>query len=160
MNQYLPKDQYYKSLATKRVGVAVLFFDEVGKLLIVKTNYHPDWQVPGGNGNENESPQETAIRETKEEIGLDVGNLRFLYVEYLGATAERPDFLEFVFYGGVLKGEDIANIILQEEEIVDYKFVEIDEALSLLRSSLKRRVPKALEVVKTGIPMYGEYLPL
>jgi 8-oxo-dGTP pyrophosphatase MutT (NUDIX family) len=158
MNQFLPKDEYYKSLATKRVGVAVLFFDEFERLLIVKTNYHPDWQVPGGSGDEGESPKDTAIRETREEIGIEIEDPEFLYVEYLGATSERPDFLEFVFLGGVLSNEEINKIVLQTSELTGHKFVEIGEALNLLRPSLKRKVPKALEVMKSGSSKYGEHL--
>lgn len=153
----MPQEEYLKNLATKRTGVAVLFFDEEGKLLIVKPNYKEGWQVPGGTVDKNESPKDAAIRETKEEIGITVEDLAFLSVEYKGPQIGDLDFLEFMFLGKILSKEDIASIVLQEDELDEFKFVTTDEALLLLRTSLKRRLPISLEAMKTGKPEYSEF---
>ena len=153
----MPQEEYLKSLAAKRTGVAVLFFDESGKLLIVKPNYKEGWQVPGGTVDKDESPKDAAIRETKEEIGIDVEDLTFLSVEYKSEKVYGFDFLEFMFLGKTLSQEEVASIVLQEDELDEFKFVTIDEALALFRTSLKRRVPIGLEVIKTGKPVYSEF---
>ncbi len=157
MKVQLPQEEYLRSLATKRTGVAVLFFDELGRLLIVKPNYKEGWQVPGGTVDKNESPLSAAMRETKEEVGLTVEKLTFLSVEYKSPKIGDLDFLEFMFLGGTLSKEDIASIVLQEDELDEFKFVPIDEALLLLRTSLKRRLPIGLETMKTGKPSYSEF---
>lgn len=157
MKQQMPQEEYLKNLATKRTGVAVLFFDEAGKLLIVKPNYKEGWQVPGGTVDKNESPKNAAIREIKEEIGITVEDLTFLSVEYKGPQIEDFDFLEFMFLGKTLTEEDIASMVIQEDELDEFKFVPIEEALLLLRTSLKRRLPIGLEAIKTGKPSYSEF---
>lgn len=153
----MPQEEYLKNLATKRTGVAVLFFDESGKLLIVKPNYKEGWQVPGGTVDKNESPKDAAIRETKEEIGIIVDDLTFLCVEYKRSKFEGLDFLEFVFLGKSLSEEDIASIVLEENELDEFKFVGVEEALSLFRESLRKRLLAGLEAMKTGKPAYSEF---
>ncbi len=157
MKQQLPQDEYLRSLPTKRAGVAVLFFDETGKILIVKPNYKEGWQVPGGTIDTNESPKAAAIREVQEEIGIVVQDLQFLCVEHTVQKDTGLDFLEFMFLGGTLTENAIASIILQNDELDEFKFVTPDEALILFRKSLKRRVPIGLEAMETGKPTYSEF---
>ena len=62
-------------------AVCVLIVDET------KTNFlsvslkedHTDFNLPGGKVELNETYEEAAIREVKEETGLDVFNINFLY---------------------------------------------------------------------------------
>lgn len=57
----------------KTVGAAAFIVDSEGKVLLVKHTYgHLNWELPGGGGEPGESPEETAIREVKEETGLSV----------------------------------------------------------------------------------------
>ena len=41
----LPPEEYFKNLPKKRIAAGVLFFDEAGKLLIVKPNYKDGWTI-------------------------------------------------------------------------------------------------------------------
>ena len=62
------------------VGAAVLVIDEQGRLLM---NLRPDnhqWGIPGGATELGESVEETAIRETREETGLELGELNMFGV--------------------------------------------------------------------------------
>jgi 8-oxo-dGTP diphosphatase len=56
----------------KRVGVDMLIRDERGRLLWVDPKYKSDWDLPGGMSEANEEPADTARRELKEELGLDI----------------------------------------------------------------------------------------
>jgi 8-oxo-dGTP diphosphatase len=52
---------------------------ENGKILLVKRGREPfkgDWAVPGGRIEDNETAEECAIREMKEETGVDVEIIR------------------------------------------------------------------------------------
>ena len=40
-------------------------------ILLIKTLHHNRWELPGGGIEPNETPEEAAIRELKEECGLD-----------------------------------------------------------------------------------------
>jgi len=76
-------DDYYKNLPKKRMGVGVLIFNDKEEVLIVKTSYKDHWSIAGGVVEEKESPKETLIREVKEEIGLDLKEVKFLSVDYI-----------------------------------------------------------------------------
>lgn len=54
-------------------SVAVLVWDEEGRLLLVREATTGLWQTIGGAVEPDESPQETAVREAREEAGVSVG---------------------------------------------------------------------------------------
>jgi 8-oxo-dGTP diphosphatase len=54
------------------LGVCVVINDEQGNIVLIKRNDLPEWDLPGGHVEEGESLVEAAIREVKEETGLDV----------------------------------------------------------------------------------------
>ena len=63
------------------VGVGVIVERE-GKLLLVRRSAHGagSWSTPGGYLDHGEAPEDTAIRETREETGVELGSARFLGV--------------------------------------------------------------------------------
>jgi len=65
-----------------RVGVGVFVFKD-GKFLVgQRRGAHGEgsWSLPGGHLEFNESPEETAIREVREETGLEIANVAFAAV--------------------------------------------------------------------------------
>ena len=69
---------WYESLPKKRMGSGALFLNEQGLLLLVNPTYKPQWEIPGGLVELNESPHTACIREVKEEIGLKIEPERLL----------------------------------------------------------------------------------
>jgi ADP-ribose pyrophosphatase YjhB (NUDIX family) len=62
-------------------SVSVLPVDHAGRLLLVRHAGHDDgWGVLGGAVEVGESPADAAVRETREEIGVDVRLVRLLDV--------------------------------------------------------------------------------
>jgi ADP-ribose pyrophosphatase YjhB (NUDIX family) len=62
-------------------SVSVLPVDQAGRLLLVRHAGHDDgWAVLGGAVEPGESPAQAAVRETREEIGVDVRLVRLLDV--------------------------------------------------------------------------------
>ena len=62
-------------------SVSVLPVDEAGRLLLVRhAGHHDGWAVLGGAVEIGESPAQTAVRETREEIGVDIRLVRLLDV--------------------------------------------------------------------------------
>ena len=53
-------------------SVSVLPIDQAGRLLVRHTGHHDGWAVLGGAIEVGESPAEAAVRETREEIGVEV----------------------------------------------------------------------------------------
>jgi 8-oxo-dGTP pyrophosphatase MutT (NUDIX family) len=149
-------EEYAAMLPKKQVGTAVLFFNEQGELLVVKPDYREGWLVPGGAIDENESPLRCAIRETKEEIGLEIRDLQLVGVYYGPKKGVYTDSLKFVFSGGVLNETQIVKIKLQTEELEKYAFMPPKEAMPLLSSSLQKSVPACLEAIKNKTFAYIE----
>ena len=147
-------EEYYKTLPRKQVGTAVLFFNVQGELLILKPDYKNSWLVPGGSNDEGESPLRCAIRETKEEIGLDISELRLVGVYHSPQNGIAPDSLKFIFDGGILAEDQIEKIVLQKEEFEEYMFKDSTEAISLLSSSLRKSVPGCLNAIQENSCMY------
>ncbi|MGH3757484.1 NUDIX domain-containing protein [Actinophytocola sp.] len=67
----LPVDQYVAGLARKRMAAGVLFRDKAGRVLLVEPSYKPNWEIPGGAVEADESPWDAAVRELGEELGWD-----------------------------------------------------------------------------------------
>jgi 8-oxo-dGTP pyrophosphatase MutT (NUDIX family) len=130
----------YKQLPKKRLASAVLLFDHAGRLLLVKPSYRDEWLIPGGLVEKNESPWTAAKRETLEEIGVALDQLRFLAMDWRSTDNDYDDSLHFIFDGGTLSAEQQAAIRCDGIEIVDHKFADREEAEALLDPFLGRRV--------------------
>ncbi len=149
-------EEYAKLLPKKQVGTAVLFFNSKDELLVVKPDYRDGWLVPGGSADADESPLQCAVRETREEIGLDLPELRLVGIYYGKSRGVFTDSLKFVFYGGILSDETITKIRLQTEELEEYRFAPAEEAIPLLSTSLQKSVPPCLDAIKNNTCAYIE----
>jgi len=156
MPKKLSDEEYIRTLPRKPVGAGVLFFNTKGELLILKPDYRDDWLIPGGSVEADESPLQGAIRETKEEIGIDVVSPILVGVFYKSSRGMRPESLMFMFSGGVLSDADIATIKLQEDEILAHKFLPVEEALSLVSQSLRVSIPLSMKAQAKGAVCYAE----
>jgi ADP-ribose pyrophosphatase YjhB (NUDIX family) len=53
------------------LGASVVLVED-GRLLLVRHSYRRDWSTPGGFLRKGEQPADAAVREVREELGLDV----------------------------------------------------------------------------------------
>ena len=59
------------------LGAATVVLDDSSHVLLVKHNYGElNWELPGGAGEAGESAEETARREMREEVGVELENMR------------------------------------------------------------------------------------
>lgn len=152
--------EYIHSISKKIIGAAAMIFNTHGEILIVKPNYRDDWLLPGGSVEEFESPKEGCVREIKEEVGLNITDLQFAGVFHGTATTEegvKYEALQFVFHAGAVGDEHTKQIVLQEKELTEYRFVSTEEALSLLAFRSGRRMTMSLEAFKKGSCVYAEF---
>ena len=149
-------EEYAEMLPKKQTGTAVLFFNTKGELLIVKPDYKDGWLVPGGATDDNESPLRCAIREVKEEIGLDVHELQLVGIYYGHKKGIYTDSLKFIFSGGVLTEDQILQIKLQTEELEAFQFVSPEKALPLMSQSLQKSIPVCLSAINEKTVAYLE----
>jgi 8-oxo-dGTP diphosphatase len=116
-----------------------------GRLLILKPTYKSGWTIPGGQMEaDGESPWEGCRREVLEETGLTVSGGRLVVVDYLRPRTRHPGGLRFLFDCGSIGPAQQASIVLQAEEIGDYRWATPAEADELLSGPVGRRVAQAL----------------
>lgn len=86
-------------------GVRVFVLDEQKRVLMVKHEQdgHEFWIIPGGGIEEREHSKAAAIREVKEETGLDIEIERLLWV--VEEVSERGMRLAFYFLAHAAGGE-------------------------------------------------------
>lgn len=150
------KPDYSKRMPAKLMGAGALFFNERNELLILKQSYNDAWSIPGGIVDDHESPLQAVLREIKEEIGLTVHGVDFLGVNYVGETTARQENVQFIFYGGILDSSQIRNIKIDNDEIVDFKFLPVKEAIPLVNERLQIRIPKCIELIGKKMGVYFE----
>jgi 8-oxo-dGTP diphosphatase len=152
----LPPKEHYARLARKRVSVGVMIFHE-RKLLIVEPTYEPHYLVPGGGVDELETPRDAALRECKEELGLDIEIVRLLGVdETVYPESYRGDCLHFFFLAKDLTKAQVAAIKLPPDELKGFKFVTPDEAFGLLGNRIKLRMRASMDAIANRSSFYSE----
>lgn len=123
------------------VSAGALIFDNSGCVLILKPTYKSGWTIPGGiMAADGESPWEACQREVREECGLDVASGRLACVDFRPLREGNPGGIRFLFDCGAMPDSLLAGIVLQPEEISAHRLVPLQEALSLLRAPIRRRV--------------------
>ncbi|MEI6835528.1 MAG: NUDIX hydrolase [Candidatus Falkowbacteria bacterium] len=156
MQKLLSDEEYFSNLPKKHIGAGVLIFNKSNQLLIVKPNYKEGWSIPGGGVDTDESPEAAAIRETKEEISLDLENITLICIEYTLKRGIKPETLQFIFYGGELDANEINKISLDKNEHSEFKFVDISEATNLLNERHQYIIPFCIEAIKNKTTAYIE----
>ena len=117
------------------IAVAGGVIEKDGKILMVteaKAKYYGLLNIPAGHMEDGETPVETAIREVKEETGLDVKVKSIMHIDFLDVDGEKV--VGFVFRCEVISG----NIEFNSKEILKVGFYDINELLEnpkLLRNS-------------------------
>jgi 8-oxo-dGTP diphosphatase len=143
-------------MALARAAAGVLFFDETGRVLLVRPTYKPGWDIPGGYLHSGETPSEAAVREVSEELGIKPPIGRVLVADW-APHPDEGDKILFIFDGGLLAPEHVTQIQLEAAEIADYAFHDpalIDE---LLIPRLARRVAAAIDIHPISQTIYLEH---
>jgi 8-oxo-dGTP diphosphatase len=128
------------TLPTKRMAACALLLNKQHEWLIVKPTYRPDWLVPGGTIDTNESPLKACKREVQEEIGLDLPIKQLLCIGYQPPHGTKSESMQFVFWGGILTDDQINSIRLPSDELSQFRFVLPDTASQLLPPKLTYRL--------------------
>lgn len=122
-----------------------IIINENNKILLIH-QLKGHWGLPKGHVEDNETEEQTAIREVKEETNLDVKiNTNYRYtMEYSPKENVEKQVVFFV-------AKNITdNIIVQEEEVQGAKWLNIEDAIELITfdnsKELLRKVKKDLKL--------------
>lgn len=126
--------------------VGVFIFNPSGEMLLVKSHKWPGkYVVPGGHVELGERIEEAAIREAKEETGLDVYDLKFiLFQQYVYDTSFWKK-RHFIFFDYACKTDSLS--VELNDEAQEHVWVEPEAALRLpldtyTRTALERIIAK------------------
>jgi len=126
---YVPPEEVAKRLSgelgyiTPKVGADAAIFNEKGEILLVLRSDDQRWCLPCGWTEPNESPKETAIRETREETGLDVQVLQLVDVFFRPASEHNLHSLIAIVY----LCEIVGGTLQLSHEHLDARYWRIEE---------------------------------
>jgi len=144
---------WYASLPTVYAAAAAVFTDAAGRVLLVKPNYRDHWSLPGGIIEHGEPPHVGCAREIAEELGLDIEPGPLLAIGWTPPEGDRPRaIVHWLFDGGTL--DPGREITLQEEELDDYRYVEVTELAAYLPPVIAHRLTAALRARTSGTTAY------
>ncbi|MCP2261678.1 ADP-ribose pyrophosphatase YjhB, NUDIX family [Streptoalloteichus tenebrarius] len=143
-------ERYVAGMARKRLVAGVLFRDREGRVLLVEPSYKPNWEIPGGAVEADESPWAGARRELAEELGWRRPLGRLLVVDHIPAQEPLPEGVVFVFDGGVLDERDVAEMVFVDGEILSASFHTMAEVRTKVKPVLADRLDAATHAVRHG----------
>ncbi len=132
------------------MSAGVLFRSEDGRVLLVEPSYKPNWEVPGGAVDADESPWAAATRELKEELGSSRPLGRLLVVDYSPADDTKPERVQFIFDGGILTEADTQAFVFADGEILSAGFYTPAEVRERVLPRLARRIESAVRAADLG----------
>ena len=156
----MPKKQTESSTAESKLitkdqisagGVAFRHTGPDIQVAIVSVKPSLRWQLPKGIVDPGETPEFTAVREVREEAGIETELLRLIEtIEYWYQRVQygkRIRYHKFVhFYLLQYQSGDVAN---PDHEVDESRWVSFDKALEMLAfKSEQRVVEKTLEILK------------
>ena len=137
----------YLPLPAIPVSAGALIFDQAGRLLILNPVYKSGWTIPGGVMEaDGESPWQACRREVREETGLEVCSGRLAGMDFRRPKNGSQGGIRFLFDCGAVDDDRLAAIVLQAEEISEYRLAALRDAFPLLRGPIRRRVRAACSV--------------
>ncbi|MFG1757476.1 NUDIX domain-containing protein [Micromonospora echinofusca] len=143
-------------MATPRVAAGALFFDNEGRVLLVRPAYKEHWDIPGGYVEPGESPRAACMREIEEELGLVTKVGSMLVVDWAPAEHE-GDKLLFVFDAGCLAVEQERAIRFVDGELLEWRYVAAETLDHHGPPRLARRIRAAIAARNSGVATYAEH---
>ncbi len=96
-----------------------MIFDDAGRVMLVQVADGGTWDLPGGHGQNSETPIDAVKREVFEEVGLKIDQ-----IEKIGPV--KAEVLRYVFAAFKFSG----TFDLQLTEVSDYMWVPVDDLIT------------------------------
>lgn len=156
-----------KNSIEKHFTASALIINKEGKVLLMNHKKLGAWLYPGGHINTNETPDETVVREVKEETGLDVEIISdrnkdladhktdvlvlhqpyaILY-EKIPGDIQHHYHIDMIYFCEIKKGND--QLINNTKELADIAFFGLNDLKRIeLFSNFRKLLEKVLNEYK------------
>ncbi|MFE4519276.1 NUDIX domain-containing protein [Kitasatospora sp. NPDC056783] len=161
-----PAGHYLATIDRPMTWACFLVRDHEGRVLGMRNSVDTErWDWPGGNSEPGESPFDTALREAREETGLDllaenpdpVGRQRLIAVIHQQADHTRPvPSIGWIFDGGTLTEEQQARIVLDPAEHCEHRFETDYNWRHFMTPKEYRQDLQVLRAARSGRVLYIE----
>lgn len=131
-----------------KVGVGVMILKD-GKVLLAKriaSHGAGSYQFPGGHLEHLESIEDCARRETREEAGIEIKNIRFLQLSNIAKYPPK----HFINIGVCAEWESGDPVSLEHEKTEQWEWYPLDS----LPSPLFDAIPNYIQAYKEGTPFF------
>lgn len=134
-----PKERDY---VTPKTDIRAVVFNDKEEVLLVREQMDGCWSLPGGWADVGFSPKEVAIKEVKEETGLDVCCLRLLAVMDMSKHAH--PVIPYYVYKYFILCKVTGGAFTEAFDILDKGFFPLDQLPPL---SLERVLPEQIRMM-------------
>lgn len=131
-------------LPKKRVIAHVLVRDTAGRVLLCRTGFKRDLELPGGVVEPNEDPLAAARREIREELGVDLPVGDVVAIDWLPPWQGWGDAIELLYDGGVHDPGLVDTLTPDGYEILAADWYAADQIDGLVSPLNARRLPRVL----------------
>ncbi len=127
------------------------------EVVLIRT-HEGRWQLPKGWIEDGEATEATAVREVREEAGVDaeivtpLGDVRYTYVSTYEADPARVSKVVHMFLLRYLRGDTADH----DDEVTEARFVSIDQALQMLAFKDERNIMKKARDLLAVVAAEGE----
>ncbi|MFV0532357.1 MAG: NUDIX domain-containing protein [Cumulibacter sp.] len=125
----------------KRLISHVVMTDPGGRILLCRTTFKKDWELPGGIVEPGEAPALAGQREVAEEIGLELPVSRLLAVDWLPPYLGWSDAIELLYDGGEHPVDLPQRLEYDTREILEAQWFSIEEITGVVSPLNARRLP-------------------
>jgi 8-oxo-dGTP pyrophosphatase MutT (NUDIX family) len=131
--------------------------DEV-EVALISVGQKKRWQLPKGLIGADEAPEAAALREVREETGLETELIELLdkieYWYYAHQHGQRVRFHKFVyFYLLRFRAGDVTD---HDWEVNEARWVEIEQAQAMLAFNSEKKVVRQAKILIEGVPTKDE----
>ncbi|GAA2255619.1 hypothetical protein GCM10010430_44290 [Kitasatospora cystarginea] len=160
-----PVSGHLTTIARPATYGSFLVTNPAGRILGMRSATDPAvWDFPGGMVENGESPFDAAVREAREELGLDLAaenpqvlRRRLVAVIHTQADADYPvPVAGHVFDGGTLTAEQQARIRLDPTEHTEFRFETAHDWRHHMDLDHYQRLRQILRAHRCGHPLYLE----
>lgn len=133
-------------MITETIEIGDIVFVKDNKVLLVqqaKPSARGLWCLPGGHVEEGETAEQAAVREAREEVGVDVIDIKYLGLFPLDIPRGKLNLNTFV-------GSFVGDIRIDNDEIMDFGWFSLDEIKS---NKVAIRTPNVVKQAEAALKL-------